>query len=59
MANYAIEVSDYYKDGFKVFRRWASQTYPDVDFSRFIFYDNSRSLVATEVVKVEEDGAED
>lgn len=50
LTNNTIKVSDYDWDGFQVFWHRASQEYPEVDFSGFIFDDDSRSPLVAEVV---------
>lgn len=52
---YALEVLDSFSDGFKAFRRQATQAFPKIDFSGFVFDDNSSLLAKLEVVKVEEE----
>lgn len=44
-ADYLIEVFDYYRDDFEAFWGRASRAHPDVDFSRFVFYDDSDLLL--------------
>lgn len=56
--DYALEVSDYYRDGFEAFRHRASRVYPEVDFSSFVFDDDSRSPVKAEVIQIYDDKAE-
>lgn len=46
-------------EGFEAFHHQASQAYPKIDFSGFVFYDDLGSPVAAEVVEVEEDEVND
>lgn len=50
--DYVINVLDYYRDGFESFRRQASRAHPEIDFSRFVFDDDSGSPVTAEVIEV-------